>query len=103
MEFGTVKILNQKLTARLSRLLGPSLMYPRSERLPGEPGEVRLIRDESLRGFAEAGPLERPAEEGESALRSVPDPLQLRSENIFAMDLVRVRSLEEFSSPRKLK
>lgn len=92
MEFGTIKILSQRLTARLSRLLGPSLMYPRSERLPGE---VRLIREESLRGLAE--------EEVESVLRSVPDPLQLRGENIFAMDLVRVRSLAGFSSPRKLK
>ena len=92
MEFGTIKILSQRLTARLSRLLGPSLMYPRSERLPGE---VRLIREESLRGLDE--------EEVESVLRSVPDPLQLRGENIFAMDLVRVRSLAGFSSPRKLK
>lgn len=98
MEFGTIKILSQRLTARLSRLLGPSLMYPRSERLPGE---VRLIRDESLRGLAEAAPLDRP--EVESVLRSVPDPLQLRGENIFAIDLVRVRSLVEFSSPLKLK
>lgn len=100
MEFGTIKILSQRLTARLSRLLGASLMYPRSERLPGE---VRLIREESLRGLAEAAPLERPPAEEESVLRSVPDPLQLLGENIFAIDLVRVRSLVEFSSPLKLK
>ena len=91
MELETIK----RLTARLPRLLEASLVYPRSERLP-----VRLIRDDSLQGLDEDWP---PEEEAEFPLISAPEPRQLRGENIFAIDFVRVRSLDESPRPRKLK